>query len=98
MAELHVARYWRDLFLVKPRDWEQEREFRWLVSGDDDDFFVDIRDSLVGIALGDRFPESHKPAVGEFAGVNSVNPVIMEWKNGVPQPNPTHWRLLKGAQ
>lgn len=94
-VDVHVERWWKDLFLVKPLDWEQEREFRWLVSGSDDDFFVDIRKSLVGIVMGDRFPDGCKPAVGDFAQANDVSPAIMDWQNGVPQPKPTHWRLLQ---
>jgi hypothetical protein len=60
-AEAHISNYWEELFFLKSRDWEQEREFRWLVQGNrDQDFFVDISNSLVGIALGDRFPRWRK--------------------------------------
>ena len=96
-VDVHVERWWKELFLVKPRDWEQEREFRWLVTGDEEDFFVDIHKSLLGIIMGDRFPEARKPVVGEFAGTNDVSVAIMDWQNGVPQPKPTHWRLLTGS-
>ncbi len=94
-VEAHISRYWKDLFFVKARDWEQEREFRWLVSGKgDEDFYIDIRSSLVGIALGDRFPYCFKARVGKYAEENSVSIATMIWQNGVPQPNPEHWRLL----
>ena len=97
-VEAHIARHWKDLFFVKARDWEQEREFRWLVRGDgDEDFYIGIRNSLVGIALGDCFPNPLKVAVGQFSESNQVSVAVMNWQNGVPQPQPTHWRLLLEA-
>jgi hypothetical protein len=89
----HIAAHWHELFFVKARDWEQEREFRWLVPGtDNDDFFVDIRNSLVGIALGDLFPPSLRPAVAHYASTNPVSVAVMNWR--FPQPASMHWRQL----
>jgi hypothetical protein len=93
--EAHISRHWKDLFFVKARDWEQEREFRWLVRGNgDEDFYVAIRNSLVGIALGDRFPNPFKVAVGHFCESHGTSVAVINWQNGVPQPRTTHWRLL----
>ena len=97
-ATAHVQRHWKDFFFLKAEDWEQEREFRWLVQGErDEDFFLDIRDSLAGILLGDRFPVGRKPAVGNYALANGVSVAVMEWRNGVPQPTPTHARILTNS-
>jgi hypothetical protein len=97
-VDAHISMHWKALFFGKARDWAQEREFRWLVSGNgDEDFFVDIRKSLVGIALGDRFPNTLKASVGTYAESNPVTVAVMNWQNGVPQPHPTHWRLLLQA-
>jgi hypothetical protein len=94
----HVTQHWKNLFFVKTRDWEQEREYRWVVRGGlHDEFRVDIRNSLVGILLGDRFPPGGKAAVGRFAESNGVSIATMNWQNGLPQPSPTHWRLLIGS-
>lgn len=91
----HIAKHWRELFFLKSRDWEAEREYRWLVRGDgDEDFFVSIKDSLVGIALGDRFPNELKNGVAFYAEKNPISLAVMEWQNGVPQPQPIPWRLL----
>ncbi|WP_193368711.1 DUF2971 domain-containing protein [Pelagibius marinus] len=91
----HVKLYWKDLFFVKSEDWEQEREFRWLIEGEgDEDFFVEITDCMVGILIGDRFPEGRKPAVGKHALEIGVSIAIMDWQNGIPQPGPSHPRLL----
>ena len=94
-VEAHITRHWRELFFIKARDWEQERECRWVVSGmSNEDFYIDIQNSLVGIALGDLFPDDLKGEIGRFARSGSVSIAIMNWQNGVPQPHPTHWRLL----
>jgi len=91
----HVAKYWRELYFVKIRDWDQEREFRWLISGDGgEDFYVDIKHSLVGILMGDRFPDDRKSVVGSYALDNNLGVALMDWKNGFPQPAPTSARLL----
>ena len=98
-VEAHIAQHWKELFFVKARDWEQECEFRWLVKMDSgDEFFVDIGNSLVGIALGDRFPDRFKPAIGKYAITNDVSITIMDWKNGFPQPMPTPPILLAHAR
>jgi hypothetical protein len=95
-VDTHILKHWRDLFFVKSRDWEQEREFRWVVTGNaNEDFYVGIEHSLVGIALGHLFPDALKVRVGQFAVSNSVTLAIMNWQNGVPQPHPTHWQLLR---
>ena len=96
--ERHISRHWKELFFLKARDWEQEREYRWLVSGkENEDFFVDICDSLAGIALGDRFPDCLKPKVARQIESWEVKVAIMGWRNGVPQPDPTLPRLLAQA-
>lgn len=89
VVEAKIANHWEELFFLKSRDWEQEREFRWLVQGDrGKDFFVDIRKSLVGIALGDRFPKRRERKVFKYADANEVSLVTMDWKNGFPQLMP----------
>lgn len=94
-VEAHILNHWKELFFVKSRDWEQEREFRWIIDGKgDEDFYINIQNSLVGIALGDLFPDHLKTKVGQFASSSPVSIAIMHWQNGVPQPAPTNWRLL----
>jgi hypothetical protein len=97
-VDAHIARHWKQLFFSKARDWEQEREYRWLVREEaDNDFHVDIRNSLVGVALGDRFPDTGKATVGRFAEAYGISIAVMNWQNGLPQPSATHWRLLAGS-
>jgi hypothetical protein len=88
----HINRHWRELFFLKARDWEQEREYRWLLNvSDAQDFFVNIETSLVGILIGDRFPESLKHPVEAFTRETSTQFAEMEWQNGFPQPLPLNW-------
>lgn len=91
----HMSRHWKELFFLKARDWAYEREYRWLVIGNaDKDVFVNIENALVGIVLGDHFPRSLQVKVGQYAKESNVGVAIMNWKNGFPQPEPSHWRLL----
>ena len=91
----HVRQHWKELFMLKSRDWEQEREIRWLVSAvEDEDFYLSIVDCCVGIALGDRYPPESAQAVARYGEARGVSIAIMNWQNGFPQPGPTHWRIL----
>lgn len=98
-ATEHFQRHWEELCFLKAEDWQQEREYRWLVQGErDEDFFVDISNSLAGILLGDKFPVGWRPAVGNYALANEVSVAVMEWRNGVPEPNPMHARILANSR
>jgi len=91
-AKRHFFRYGKDLFFKKSKDWAQENEYRWLVTGNsEDDFFIGIEDNLIGIALGDKFPSQHLNVVHRMARTNSIQLMRMEWKNGYPQPKPELW-------
>jgi DUF2971 family protein len=94
-VERHIERYFDDLYLTKNRDWEAEREFRWLLRGSDEsEVFVDFGSALVGIAMGELFPDPLKPAVGRYALRNDVSLTVMDWRRGVPQPKPITPRML----
>ena len=87
--------FWRKLFMLKAKDWEHERELRWMVSASDDrPFVVGIKECCVGIALGDRASMSAQRAVSMFSKRQGVELAVMGWKNGFPQPERDHWRLL----
>lgn len=95
-AQEHLARHWKELFLLKPTDWAQEREFRWLVAGMErhEQFFVSIEQSCVGIGIGDLMNATTKRSVTRYAKSRDVDLAIMDWQNGFPQPQRTHWRSL----
>jgi Protein of unknown function (DUF2971) len=85
----HVEKFRNSLFFTKALDWEHERELRWVISGNvENDFYVNIQDSLIGIALGDGFPDRQKRVVLKYAERNNIRIAIMNWRNGFPQPSP----------
>jgi hypothetical protein len=86
-ATHHAERHFRDLYLTKNTDWEAEREYRWLLKGNGDhEEFVDIGDSLVGIAIGELFPSQFKPELGRYALKSNVSVATMGWRRAIPQP------------
>jgi hypothetical protein len=94
-AELHTARYFRELYLNKNPDWEAEREFRWLLKGSDlNAELIPFGNALVGVALGDKFPEESKALVGKFKAKNDLDVVRMDWRRDFPQPKPLTLRML----
>lgn len=95
----HFSRFADELFFVKAKEWEREREYRWLIPWDAAaEFEVAFVDSLTGILVGDKASASLKRVVGEYAHLNrNVHVAEMRWQNGFPQPIPTHWRLLLNA-
>lgn len=95
-AWIHIEQHWQKLFFIKERDWEHEREYRWIIAGSDSDYlYIDVRKSLVGILLGDRFPKEHCAAVREYAFAHDLNVAVMGWQNGVPQPRPVITEFLE---
>lgn len=93
-AERHVDRYLQELYLTKNRDWEAEHEFRWLLRGAGDEALVDFEDSLVGIAIGELFPNELKSALGNYAMNYNIEIAVMDWRRAIPQPKPLPHRAL----
>jgi hypothetical protein len=94
-AKRHLKQHAKMLLFTKLRDWEPEREFRWAVSVDsDEDHFIDLGRSLVGIIIGDQFPQGRRCSVGDFARSNNVEIGYMTWQNGFPQPKPSHANII----
>lgn len=93
-VEKHTKFHLNDLFFLKSKDWSQEREMRWVIHDNGaEDFFVPFKGALVGMALGDKIEERHRPAIGKYCLENDLDIVDMRWRNGLPQPRPTHANL-----
>ena len=58
VADRLVAENGQSLFFSKFEDWQTEREYRYVVVGDAPYEYVPIRDALVEIVLGMRFPDA----------------------------------------
>jgi len=97
-ARLHTQKHYFEILFVKARDWEAEREFRWTVNETkNEELFVDIADSLVGIVVGDLCTNDLKRTVGRYALQKDLEVAQMGWRNGVPQPQTSHPRLFANA-
>lgn len=67
VAAMHAERHADSIFFQKHQDWASEVEYR-LVRTDQSTlpFDLDIKEALVGIVLGDRFPDNRLPALLEM--------------------------------
>jgi hypothetical protein len=77
------------LFFEKALDWQTEHEFRFVTTAPtDDELYADYGDSLVGIVVGEKFPEWQRPAVLEAGRSAGVEPQILNWEMRQPIPIP----------
>ena len=89
-VEAHIDKWHPVLFFRKSREWENEREYRWLLrSPVPAAAFVPIVGALRGLALGHDFPRTDLDSVDylakRYAGL-SVG--TCRWDNGVPKMHP----------
>jgi hypothetical protein len=55
----HVGDFYKELFLVKNRDWSYEKEYRWIFWGDGSDgILLPFGDALRGIVVGQDFGQT----------------------------------------
>ncbi len=85
--EEHIAKWHPALFFRKSREWENEREYRWLLrSPEPVPEFVSIRDSLRGLVLGHDFPRADLDTVDHIsAHFSDFSVVWCKWENGIPK-------------
>jgi hypothetical protein len=90
VVEEHIQLWHPVLFFRKSREWENEREYRWLLrSPEPVPVVVSIRDSLCGIVLGHDFPVGDHDAVDYLAkSYTDISVATCTWHNGVPQVIP----------
>jgi DUF2971 family protein len=78
----YFTRYGDSLFFSKHLDWHDENEYRWVYfdadeSGTGSDGnkspFVDIKDSVIGLVLGEGYENSHLPIARMFAEYYKLN-------------------------
>ena len=81
----HLRRHNRALFFEKLPDWRDEVEWRILVFADgEDDLYLPISGSLVGIAHGSSIDPSVSKEIREATANGDVEHVGLIWKNGCP--------------
>jgi len=75
----------RDLFFLKSEDWRTEHEFRALLVESDDEYaFVDYRDSLRAVVLGEKFPERLRAGAQAACKAAGVDLMEVVWWQGKP--------------
>jgi hypothetical protein len=82
-VEEHVAAWHPLLFFRKSREWENEREYRWLFhSSDPVPEFVPLADTLAAIVVGHDFPDGDRDSLERLSRVETAT---CRWDNGVPK-------------
>jgi hypothetical protein len=79
---------WHPVFFFrKSREWENEREYRWVLrSPEPVPQFVPIKDALRAVVVGHDFPDDElEPLDHLLAEVGVQQTARCRWENGVPQ-------------
>jgi Protein of unknown function (DUF2971) len=72
-------------FFLKSDDFATEYEYRVVLSAGDDNYaYIDYRDALIGVVLGERFPAWQRPAVVAACATFDVKLGRMHWEHGRP--------------
>jgi hypothetical protein len=87
----------QDLYFRKAWDWSTETEYRFLVHGDVAEAeYVDIRQAVIAVFLGPRFPESRLNDLFARCGALAENRAfLLRWRNGFPSAVPFHGRSMR---
>lgn len=82
----HVKKYHKEFFFIKNPDYQDENEFRIVVysNTEEAELYVDIADSLLGIIIGDRFPDGYLPSLKYITEELNVKCRRLYWYHGKP--------------
>lgn len=81
----HLYTHYPRLFFEKSTDWQGEEEYRWvIVSGEEDDLYLQLDNALVGVVFGESTNEQDISQIVHLAKANGVKFEKMEWKNCTP--------------
>ena len=85
----HIQANWKELFFLKSLDWRDEMEYRYVVfTGNLEDEFLVLADSLIGIVLGDDLDNN---LVEKFEAIasperNPASPYALEkWQTAIEE-------------
>jgi hypothetical protein len=87
VVDAHIDQHIQGLFFTKVRDWSHEWEYRWILrDGSLAPAFVDVTGALVGIVLGERFPDPSIPLLRELVEPfdHDIQLARCVWRNGLP--------------
>jgi len=95
-----LKEYHKLLFFTKDSDYKDEKEYRIVVFTEPEvETFMSISTSLIGIVIGDRFPDGLMPNLKYYAEKYKVNCRRIWWEKGVPSLlfcNPHSEELFEG--
>jgi hypothetical protein len=67
----HIRQFPKELFLMKHDNWQDEHEFRYIIFGHENEYYLNIQDAITGIILGEEFDNSQLKEILELA--NELN-------------------------
>jgi hypothetical protein len=89
VSEVHLKKHLKSIFFTKLKDWESEHEYRFVEASMERAYsHVDIRDTLVGVIVGWKFPDWQMPGVFEACERTGAQPWRMSWDRSRPSPHP----------
>jgi hypothetical protein len=88
----HIHTHQDAFFFLKSDDFETEHEYRAVLTAGDDDrdeyTYIDYGDALLGVVLGERFPECQDPGAVRECEHAGVKLGWIAWRNGRPRVFP----------
>jgi hypothetical protein len=76
-----------ELFFKKTLDWETEHEYRFATTAPPGEpLYAHYGDALVGIIVGEKFPDWQRASAIESARQAGLEPQLMLWDNNHPVP------------
>lgn len=86
VALSHLKENFRNIFFFKPKDYQDENEFRLVAFSKNNERtngkMLDISSCLKIVILGDAFPEVYLPTIRELAGRNQTPFRKLHWEKG----------------
>jgi len=87
----HIKKHIKDILLTKQTDYENENEYRVILLRKNNtiskEYKFSIRNCIIGIIFGDRFPKVYKPTIDKLCSGNEIFYGKMLWSMG-------YWQYL----
>lgn len=88
----HIISNFEGLFFNKNPDYKDEEEYRFAVySNKVEDLFISIKDSLIGVIVGDRFPTIYACILEQLSKDYHILCKRLKWHNGKPMLSDDLW-------
>lgn len=95
----HLRTHYRRLFFEKMEDWRDESEWRFVIfSKNDKNFYLDYKDSLVGIVFGENTSERDIQGIMDATETWGIRCMGLKWKNCSPWYDYGNLRYMPGIK